>query len=97
MSFLKTGIKQSIETINKRVKKIKGLKRNEQTRKKMNNVWEVEFPSGKKEIVCDMKQFSKKFNLIGSCISNVASGKRKQHRGFKFKRLKLGSASRLKR
>ena len=82
-----TGRIQSAETISKRVDKIKGMKRLDSTKIRMSNTWEITYPNGAIEVIQNLQAFCRCNQLIPSCMSNVADGKRKHHKNFKCRRL----------
>ena len=49
--------------------------------------WIVRYPSGKTRMIKGLKDFCRKHGLFQSCMSRVASGKGKSHRGFSCKRV----------
>lgn len=52
---------------------------------KLSNEWEVTHPSGIKEIITNMHQFCRTYNLNPSTMSAVARGKRRHHKGYSCK------------
>lgn len=88
------GRKQSSETIEKRVRKIKGMKRSDKTKDRMSNTWLIETPEGQTLTIKNLKQFCLDQGLIFPCMIGVANGQRKQHKGYKCLRISKGSSSR---
>ena len=69
-----------------------GRKHSEKSKIKMSNShskinYQIIFPSGKKEIIKNLKQFCRENNLIDSNMYAVLKGKRKQHKGFKCEKV----------
>ena len=53
------------------------------------NGWEVEDPKGMKTVVSNLAEFCRNNNLDDGCMTAVAKGKRKHHKGYKCTRIKL--------
>lgn len=89
-----TGKKQSQETVAKRVSKTRGLKRSEETRERLSSEWEVVYPNSDVRCIRNLSLFCVENELILSNMIGVANGARKQHKGFRCRRIKDGAASR---
>lgn len=50
--------------------------------KKRKSSWEITFPNGEKEVIKSLTDFCKQYNLSQGNMTEVAYGKRKQHKGF---------------
>jgi hypothetical protein len=60
----------------------------------MSSTWLVTFPNDNIEVIQNLNEFCRKHNLYPSCMNRVASGRTKQHKGYKCKRLLDGPQSR---
>jgi group I intron endonuclease len=56
----------------------------EQALKSVVKTAKVTHPDGTTEVVTNLNAFCRKYGLHSSCVSNVMSGKRKHHKGFRF-------------
>ena len=88
------GRKQSSQTVDKRVLKIKGMKRSESTKHKMSSSWLITFPDQTTQTVINLRQFCKTHSLTLSCMINVANVSRVHHKQFRCTRLSNGPQSR---
>jgi len=46
-------------------------------------LWEITFPDGRKEIIKNLSEFNRQYNLTDMGLRNVATGLRNHHKGFK--------------
>lgn len=51
--------------------------------KKTEKIWQVTTPLGEIKIVKNIAAYCREHNLISSCMSNVAAGRHKTHKGYK--------------
>jgi len=50
-------------------------------------IWEIIYPSGKKEIIKNLSKFCRKYDLSKGTLCSVSNGHRKHHKGFKCKKI----------
>ena len=85
------GKPMSLEQKNKISNTLTGKKQSKETKQKRINtqslLWEVITPTNKVYVIKNLKEFCRNNNLDNSCMIKVAKGYRKQHKGWKCKKL----------
>jgi len=90
---MKTGLKQSPETIKKRVDKMLGYKQSDwqkqRARETFEMAWLVTNPQGQSFNIVNLRKFAKENNLDQGNMVKVSQGILKQHKGWKC--VKIGT------
>ena len=84
-----TGVKQSEETIKKRVEKNRGQRRTPEQRERQSKAkagrvcYNLVSPSGELHNVTCIARFAREHNLTRSLVSKVCNGQRSHHKGWR--------------